>query len=262
MVVAVDQARADSHQVALRGIRFLFVESAPLLIFRYGDSGFTGFFSGLSGHGTIKGRCHYKFKRGEVCRLSSIRKQQMHHRKGPVDILRLTSLEAAKIAGLFHEAKEREQSRRRYERVRLQLSTRAIFEVFTICTPNRFEVIPFDLSEGGVGLFHGRFEYPNTPCSVELEATDGELFKVEGVVRRCEMLRGRVHEVGIEFRELFNLEAFLGDKKKNEEAELSYRLFRQALQTTMQGLDSETLVAQMSSDDIARLSRLVQRLAS
>ncbi len=64
-----------------------------------------------------------------------------------------------------------------------------------------FLVRTFDLSASGVGLLHGRFIQAGQRVHVMmLHRHDGRVL-VSGTTRRCELLEGHVHAVGVEFDE-------------------------------------------------------------
>lgn len=66
-----------------------------------------------------------------------------------------------------------------------------------------------DLSDHGIGLFHHGYIHFDTPVSVLLKSEDGELFDVPGEVRRCALIAGMVHEVGVEFLQPIDAAGFL-----------------------------------------------------
>ena len=66
-----------------------------------------------------------------------------------------------------------------------------------------FLVRPFDISLGGVGLLHGGYIHVGTIVSVIMPMGDGELLRMPGKVARCELIRNRIHLIGVQFeREL------------------------------------------------------------
>ncbi len=62
-----------------------------------------------------------------------------------------------------------------------------------------YAVFARDLSAHGISLLHGVFVAPNTRCIVTLNNLDGEIDYLAGVVRRCRLVGGRVHELGVKF---------------------------------------------------------------
>lgn len=65
----------------------------------------------------------------------------------------------------------------------------------------RYLTFSRDLSASGLSLVHGGFVYPGTPCQVTLTTLNGENDTIEGVVMRCEYVRGTLHELGIRFNQ-------------------------------------------------------------
>jgi len=66
-----------------------------------------------------------------------------------------------------------------------------------------------NISEAGMGLLHGGFVYPQTPCCCRLKTNRGEAIEIRGVVRRCQHVRGRVHELGVVFDHPIELHQFV-----------------------------------------------------
>jgi CheY-like chemotaxis protein len=64
-----------------------------------------------------------------------------------------------------------------------------------------FAVAPRDLSASGIGLLHGSFVHQKQRCQIGLRRLDGSVATINGVVRRCRHVHGRLHEIGIEFDE-------------------------------------------------------------
>lgn len=72
----------------------------------------------------------------------------------------------------------------------------------------RLNVLPVDISEGGCNVLLGMFVYPGTRCVMELRSPDGERLLTPGRVVRCTLVRGRVHEAGVQFDANINIESF------------------------------------------------------
>ena len=64
---------------------------------------------------------------------------------------------------------------------------------------SRFLTFSRDLSASGLSLVHGGFVYPGTICEVTLTTLDGENQTIDGVVKRCDYVKGMLHELGIRF---------------------------------------------------------------
>ena len=57
-----------------------------------------------------------------------------------------------------------------------------------------------NISRHGMGFLHGSFMYSGTPCVVTLRRADNSITTVQGEVRRCRLVTGKIHEVGIHFQ--------------------------------------------------------------
>jgi len=65
-----------------------------------------------------------------------------------------------------------------------------------------------NLSVGGVSLLHSAFVYPGTDIMVDLPRVNGKPQRIRGKVMRCTHVQGVVHEVGVKFDELINLNEY------------------------------------------------------
>lgn len=63
----------------------------------------------------------------------------------------------------------------------------------------RFRVRPRNISAGGLGFFHGSYIHQNARVVTVLPGRDHGLKTIEGRVRRCEFLGGKIHQVGVQF---------------------------------------------------------------
>lgn len=57
-----------------------------------------------------------------------------------------------------------------------------------------------NISRGGISILHSAFMHTGTPCEILLRLPGGNTQSVQGTVRRCAHLTGRVHEIGIQFK--------------------------------------------------------------
>ncbi len=80
-----------------------------------------------------------------------------------------------------------------------------------------FQARSRNLSESGVGLFHGQFIHVGSRCEVILKDHKG-LVRVPGLVRRCKLLSGKIHDLGIEFDELIPIGDFILSDIQNKAA--------------------------------------------
>ena len=77
-----------------------------------------------------------------------------------------------------------------------------------------FKVHPYSISPEELDLLHGTFVYPKTPCTVVLKTTDGEGIAVKGTILRCQLIRGRVHDIGVHFDKRIELSDFVITKEE------------------------------------------------
>ncbi|NOX60006.1 MAG: hypothetical protein GXP29_14265 [Planctomycetes bacterium] len=64
---------------------------------------------------------------------------------------------------------------------------------------SRLLVRPQYMSKKGMGFLNGGFVYPGSTCRMQLDTLDGEKLRVNGTVRHCQCVRGKVHCVGVQF---------------------------------------------------------------
>ncbi len=76
-------------------------------------------------------------------------------------------------------------------------------------SPKRFSVLAHNLSRRGVGVIHGRFVYPGTPCEIELYTLRGDLQPRRGSVIYCKHVTGLIHEMGIRFESQVDIRDFV-----------------------------------------------------
>lgn len=84
---------------------------------------------------------------------------------------------------------------------------------------SKFLVRPRNLSTGGISFLHGNFLYPGTTCRIALQTTDHEQVMALGTVVRCRCVRGRAHEVGVQFAAPIEIENFVAEAQPEAEPE-------------------------------------------
>lgn len=72
----------------------------------------------------------------------------------------------------------------------------------SVCTRN--------ISAGGLAFLHQGCPKLDSRCQLILPGIDRNLYPVDAVIRSCRLVEGRIHEIGVEFREPVDVEAFLG----------------------------------------------------
>lgn len=122
-----------------------------------------------------------------------------------MDVLNLDQAEWAYYLDLIEQREQQEdpgRSTRRHERhAYLEFSQLGLVIDLNRKERQMFLVRTYDLSHSGVGLLHGRYVPVDTTVHVMmLHRTDGRVV-VSGTIRRCELIEGHVHALGVEFNE-------------------------------------------------------------
>ena len=65
--------------------------------------------------------------------------------------------------------------------------------------PTNYAIVPFDLSENGIGFIHGGFLHPGTKCKIVLTSRHGRRNKIPAEIRHCTLLSASVHRIGAAF---------------------------------------------------------------
>jgi hypothetical protein len=56
-----------------------------------------------------------------------------------------------------------------------------------------------NISAGGCSLIVGVFQYPDTPCALQIRTLDEEAVLIPGRITRCNLITGRAHDLGMRF---------------------------------------------------------------
>ena len=83
-------------------------------------------------------------------------------------------------------------------------------------TPYRIHVR--NISDHGAGIFHSSFLHQDTPVQLTFATDDGETLLVDGHVKRCGFVSGKVHDIGIKFTTPISAASLLGGDDEKEEA--------------------------------------------
>ncbi len=67
-----------------------------------------------------------------------------------------------------------------------------------------------NISRGGISILHSSFIYPGSVCNITAEFEGGNKLEINGTVKRCDHLGGKVHEIGIEFDKEVSTKELLG----------------------------------------------------
>ena len=70
----------------------------------------------------------------------------------------------------------------------------------TMASPVAHRVPARNIGDGGLGLLHGMYVHPGTPCLAQLITRDGTWNDVIGTVVHCRYIEANIHECGIHFQ--------------------------------------------------------------
>ncbi len=127
-----------------------------------------------------------------------------------IDTLQLSNEQWAELSAKLEQPGAEDGGQRQHKRVPFRkLAQIAVAIQQPDQTWTKYIVRSRDLSSGGIGFIHGSFIHAGSRCRVILKETEGRASCIEGVVRRCELLQGRAHNVGVEFNEPIELDRFV-----------------------------------------------------
>jgi len=109
-------------------------------------------------------------------------------------------LDALDNSGCNFELNKRRHQRLQYRGRQVILYTKQTERDIAFIVPTR------NISRGGMSFLHGQMMHIGQLCAVDLAAKDGTWLSVEGTVVRCRHIRGMIHEIGLKFNGLLNLE--------------------------------------------------------
>ncbi len=109
-------------------------------------------------------------------------------------------LDALDNSGAGFELNKRRHERLAYRGRQVILYTKQTERDVAFIVPTR------NISRGGMSFLHGQMMHIGQQCVVDLAANDGNWLTVEGTVVRCRHIRGMIHEIGLKFNSLVNLE--------------------------------------------------------
>ncbi len=132
-------------------------------------------------------------------------------RNKPRSTIRLSDLEMQKLLRMLDE-RDAAFSGRNKRRSPRQPFPRGVVTIIGIdqgVTVTPFTVRGRNISAHGMGFLHGQFVHPGSKCAVTLITPSGEQVGLASVVSRCVYLTGGVHEIGVQFNEVLNIEGLL-----------------------------------------------------
>ncbi len=137
------------------------------------------------------------------------------------DLLQISTEEVDEIIADIHLGDDPRRRCRRKDIDRVEFREGAVLIITHPDEPDRrhrYRVIPMNLSETGFGFLHGMFLHPGTPCDMMLMALSGSIEIVRGKVVRCELVRGKVHQVGLQFTKTIDLTSFIASGSSSHDA--------------------------------------------
>ncbi len=82
----------------------------------------------------------------------------------------------------------------------------------------KYAVRSRDLSPGGIGFIHGAFIYSGCACRVILKDSHDRVVCLDGSIKRCELVDGNAHHIGVQFEEPINLADFIRNDEEKPDA--------------------------------------------
>ncbi len=119
-----------------------------------------------------------------------------------IDSLHLSEKEQQALLNRLREeeAQKADRDRRTDRRLEYRISGGLILQVrHPGGSVSNYLVHTRNLSRFGLGFLHGNFLHTGTPCVVSLRRSDKSIATVSGEIRRCRLVSGRVHEIGVHF---------------------------------------------------------------
>ena len=144
-------------------------------------------------------------------------KRMARDKKDPfIDTLQLSDEQWAELSAKLELFRSSEGGQRKHMRVPFRtLSQIAV----AIQKPDeqwaKYIVRSRDLSEGGIGFIHGAYVHAGSHCRVIVKDVEGKPACLEGIVRRCDLLLGRAHVVGLEFNEEIVMSRFISPEQND-----------------------------------------------
>jgi PilZ domain len=169
----------------------------------------------------IAGRVHlvgvaldHRVETGAFVRdISQTEKTQINSdQQGWTDLVKLPAAEADRLIRAVEYRDENSKTRGKRKIDRNEFREGALMLIVHPDEPLRrgcFRVIPMNLSTSGIGFLHGAFLYPGTTCDIMLTTLEGKSELIRGQIARCELSKGRIHQVGVRFEVPIEVEHFI-----------------------------------------------------
>lgn len=171
----------------------------------------------------------------------------------------LTQLPLTEQLRLFEDLDRREQleagnQRRRHKRFTFRTPHATVVHVKLGSNTDKHSVLMRNISAAGCSFLHNVFLYPQSACLIELRMIGGERPTTAGVIKRCTLVSGWVHEIGVQFAAAVDIDAFISeaDRPKAGDGEdpawLSGRKLAQKLKIAIEAHDAG--VCKQSVDEL------------
>ena len=127
-----------------------------------------------------------------------------------LDVLHLSDAQWRKLAGSLRSSTARtvEKNNRRHPRIdyvgRIGIALKYSEQHW-----KKFVVFSRDICPTGLGFVHGGYFHVGSECRIVLTTMDKEVLCVNGVVKRCQYLHDRLHDIGVEFKAPINVSWFI-----------------------------------------------------
>jgi len=158
-----------------------------------------------------------------ICESTRARVTQMdNNQEAWTDLVRLSTDEASRIIRAVEHRDETGKTRGKRQVERSEYREGALMVVIHPDEPLRrgcFRVIPMNLSGSGIGFLHGAFLYPGSVCDIMLTNLEGKAELVRGEIARCELAKGRIHQVGVKFAEPIEVSRFMTSETEAPDSE-------------------------------------------
>ncbi len=158
-----------------------------------------------------------------ICETNRARVSNLgNHQEAWTDLVKLTDTDAQRLIRAVEHRDETGKTRDRRIAKRNEYRKGALMLVLHPDEPLRrgcFQVIPMNLSACGIGFLHGAFLYPGTTCDIMLTNLESKSELIRGEITRCELAKGRIHQVGVRFAAPIEVTRFMMNDPENPDAE-------------------------------------------
>ncbi len=131
-------------------------------------------------------------------------------RSVPIDTIRLSARDRERVIESINRRAAPVPAGSNRRGVRAPVSTEPVIVRVTHPTGSTvdYAVLPRDISTRGVAFLHGQFLYPQSRLAVMLRNITGQWITIDGQVRHCQLLAGKLHHIRVVFDEPIDLTQF------------------------------------------------------